>query len=321
MDGTVTPSTNVAFQGHHVKNSPFFIEKVGEEYLLCQDHAPSIAVRLVERPAFLDNRTSEDIPVWKIASFHGSDAIGVTIDKNCYYWRNKQQCKFCAIEQKIKTHSGKSLATKTPQQVSDAIEAAVESGFCHHVTLTTGVAETPDRGATPYIPILREIRRNLKTPVHVQLEPPQDLEMLGRLYEEGADTVGLHIESLDEKVKRRVCPGKPPDRVYFEAWKYAEKTFGQNQVSTFILVGLGEDPKLTDRRLENVTSAGAIPFVTPFRPLLGTELENEDPPNPLYLLGITEKAVVKMKDSGMKPNENRAGCVRCGACSAIMEAF
>jgi radical SAM protein (TIGR04043 family) len=321
LKDTVTPATNVPFQGKFVKDSPYRIEWVeGNSYNLYRNEGAPIGIQMDESPAFLNENIHGGIPVWKMTSIHGTDALGITVNKCCHYWRDGQQCKFCAIEQNIKSHNGEKLVTKTPQQVAETVLIAVKAGFCRHITLTTGATTTPDKGANEYLPILREIKKSVDIPIHVQVEPPKDLAVLGKIYEEGADTIGLHIESLDEKVRKKMCPKKATLKEYLKAWREAEETFGQDQVSTFILIGLGEDPKLTEKTLEEVTSTGVIPFIVPFRPLLGTELENESPPSVDDLLRITHKAAESIKNYGIRPHRNKAGCVRCGACSAIREA-
>ena len=321
LEDTVTPATNVPFQGRFIEESPFNIENTGGQYQLFYNEKLMARIQMIEKPAFLNDVISGCIPVWKIASIHGSDGLGITVNKYCHYWRDERQCKFCAIEQNIKSHNGEKLGVKTPQQVAQAAQAAVKAGFCRHLTLTMGTTDKLDRGAGQYIPILRELKKTVDVPIHVQTEPPKEMEVLGKLYEEGADTIGIHIESLDEKIKKQVCPGKAPSKEYFKAWKYAEDVFGQDQVSTFILIGLGEDLKLTGKMLEEVVSTGVTPFIVPFRPLPGTDLEDRAPPKVNDVLEITQKAAASLQNNGMKPQRNKAGCVRCGACSAIRESL
>ena len=68
--------------------------------------------------------------------------------------------------------------------------------------------------------------------------------MLHLLKEAGVDTVGIHIESFDLDTLNRVAPAKAAIGLkrYEEAWKKAVELFGPNQVSSFVVVGLGEDP-------------------------------------------------------------------------------
>ena len=57
--------------------------------------------------------------------------------------------------------------------------------------------------------------------------------------EAGADAIGIHVESLDDEVRRRWMPGKAtvPLAQYREAWREAVRVFGRNQVSTYLSSG------------------------------------------------------------------------------------
>src|SRR5205814_154817 len=68
--------------------------------------------------------------------------------------------------------------------------------------------------------------------------------VLRALKDAGTTAIGIHVESLDDAVRRKWTPGKAtvPLRRYEEAWDEAVRVFGPNRVSTYLLVGLGEDP-------------------------------------------------------------------------------
>ena len=109
-------------------------------------------------------------------------------------------------------------------------------------------------------------------PIQVQCEPPADLAVLAELHEAGATAIGIHVESLDDDVRRRWMPGKAtvPLAEYEAAWDEAVRVFGRNQVSTYLLVGLGEDPDELVAGAGRLIERGVYPFVVPFRPLAGT---------------------------------------------------
>ncbi len=96
-----------------------------------------------------------------------------------------------------------------------------------------------------------------------------DLAVLQDLYDAGARSIGIHVESLDDDVRRRLMPGKGsvPLAEYRAAWREAVRVFGWNQVSTYLLVGLGEDPDELVAGAAELIAMGVYPFVVPFRPL------------------------------------------------------
>ena len=67
-------------------------------------------------------------------------------------------------------------------------------------------------------------------------------------------------------------PGKAtvPMAEYEAAWDEAVRVFGRNRVSTYLLVGLGEDPDELVAGAGRLIERGVYPFVVPFRPMRGT---------------------------------------------------
>ena len=106
----------------------------------------------------------------------------------------------------------------------------------------------------------------------MQCEPPGDLASIQELYDAGARSIGIHVESLDDAVRLRWMPGKGsvPMSEYRAAWAEAVRVFGRNQVSTYLLIGLGEDPDELVAGGEELIGMGVYPFVVPYRPLAGT---------------------------------------------------
>jgi biotin synthase-related radical SAM superfamily protein len=93
--------------------------------------------------------------------------------------------------------------------------------------------------------------------------------------------------------------------------------FGRGQVSTYILAGLGdsvEDILAVSRRL---TDLGVYPFVVPFVPISGTPLESHPTPSPAFMHAILEPLSAMLVASGLKAIDAKAGCAKCGACSAL----
>lgn len=279
-------------------------------------------MKLVPNPKYynLENTTSDGIPMKKIALVHGIDCLASTIYQKCVYWACGEGCAFCGIE--VSLLSDATILEKRPQQMIEVIKAAQKEGRCNHMTLTSGTDETDDKGANRYIRLLREIKRNYpKLPLHVQIEPLDDLTYIQQLKDAGADTIGIHLEVLDDRIRREVTPGKY--HISYESfktnWEYAHQIFGDNQVETFILTGFGEDYNKLLLGLEDIISMGIIPLITPVRSIPGGKsLPQTDH---LLLTKIYEKAAKLMKDYGVNPLKNKAGCVRCGGCSAINEAY
>ncbi len=279
-------------------------------------------LKLVQNPTFYNPEyvTSDGIPMKKIALVHGIDCLSSTIYQKCVYHGCGEGCKFCAIELSLENEA--TIEEKNSKQISEVIAAAKKEGRCNHMTLTSGTDETIDKGAIRYIELLEGIKENFpKLPLHVQIEPLEDLSYIDELKDAGANTIGIHLEVLDQNLRNTVTPGK--SRITYEAyeknWKHALDVFGKNQVSSYLLTGFGESQEDFISDAEKVISLGIIPYITPVRSIPG--LEKISTITSDTMVEIYTKAVKLMKEYGVNPLKSNAGCVRCGGCSAINEAY
>lgn len=277
-------------------------------------------LKLVENPQFYNLTTSDGIEMKKIALVHGVDCLASTIYQKCIYWACGEACEFCGIELSLTYNT--TIAEKNYIQMSEVISAAKKEGRCSHMTLTSGTEESIDKGANRYIELLKGVKENHPDiPLHVQIEALEDVRYIDKLKEAGADTIGIHIEVLDEKIRKKITPGKAhlSYELYKKNWKNAVEVFGDNQVSTYILTGFGESRNEFIDGVERVISLGVVPYITPVRSIPG----KKDLPMTDYekLLDIYLRSGILMKQYGVNPLKNKAGCVRCGGCSAISEAF
>jgi len=62
---------------------------------------------------------------------------------------------------------------------------------------------------------------------------------------------------------------------------------------------------------------GVYPFVVPFVPISGTPLESHPTPSPEFMHSILKPLSGMIVEGGLKATEIKAGCGKCGACSAL----
>jgi biotin synthase-related radical SAM superfamily protein len=206
--------------------------------------------------------------------------------------------------------------------MSEVISVAKKEGRCAHMTLTSGTDETLDKGANRYIELLQGIKKDHPNlPLHIQIEALEELEYINQLKEAGADTIGIHIEVLNEDLRRDITPGKfhLSYQLFEENWKHAINVFGENQVSSYVLTGFGEEKADFLKDVEKLISVGVIPYITPVRSIPGKRNLPLTDYNELMEIYIRSGEI--MREYGVNPLKNKAGCVRCGGCSAIKEAY
>jgi len=135
----------------------------------------------------------------------------------------------------------------------------------------------------------------------------------------GIDSLGMHLEAVTENVRARIMPGKAQVSVerYFMAFEAAVPVFGRGQVSTYILAGLGDSSEEILSVCARLVAAGVYPFVVPFVPIAGTPLESHPTPPPSFMHGILAPLADMLVGAGMQSSNIKAGCGKCGACSAL----
>jgi radical SAM protein (TIGR04043 family) len=282
-----------------------------------------LSLELVHRPKFYDLTTADGVRYEQIARLHGRDVLATTVVQTCIRYAEDQRCRFCAIEESLR--SGSTVAAKTPAQLAEVAVAAVRLDGVRQMVMTTGTTTGPDRGARN---LVRSVRAVLEAvpglPIQVQIEPPGDLSAIDDLHAAGAASIGIHVESLDDDVRHRWMPGKGgvPMAEYEAAWDRAVAVFGRNQVSTYLLIGLGEDPDDLVAGAARLIDRGVYPFVVPFRPMAGTLARRDGVPGPApaVVRDVTERVAALLKAAGMLGADQKAGCAACGACGVLQAA-
>jgi radical SAM protein (TIGR04043 family) len=135
----------------------------------------------------------------------------------------------------------------------------------------------------------------------------------------GIDSLGMHLEAVSETVRARIMPGKAQVSVqrYFAAFEAAVPVFGHGQVSSYILAGLGDTKKQILGICERLVGIGVYPFVVPFVPIAGTPLESHPTPPPAFMHDILAPLSEMLRAAGIRSSDIKAGCGKCGACSAL----
>jgi len=93
--------------------------------------------------------------------------------------------------------------------------------------------------------------------------------------------------------------------------------FGHGQVSTYILAGLGDTRQEILDICKRLVGVGVYPFVVPFVPIAGTPLESHPTPSPAFMHEILGPLAKILRENGLSSSDIKAGCGRCGACSAL----
>ena len=270
------------------------------------------------QPGFYQGVTSDGVPMWKIAQLHSHNVLATTLLQNCIRYNDKTtSCQFCAIGESLK--NDRTIAYKRPHHLIETARLAMELDGVEQLVITTGTPATKDRGAKILHDTVLALKREVNIPVQVQCEPPDDFGWFQKLYDAGADSLGMHLEAVEEAVRQRIMPGKAevPVPYYMEAFRAAVAVFGRGQVSTYLLAGLGDSAESLIRISRELVALGVYPFVVPFVPVRHTPLANHPGPSQAFMEQVLAPVGRLLADSGMTSDTLKAGCGKCGACSTL----
>ncbi|MCP4671887.1 MAG: MSMEG_0568 family radical SAM protein, partial [Desulfobacula sp.] len=300
-----------------VKNSPFSIVETDSGYDLLKHNIPVSPIEVVPEPQFYNNSTKDGIPYKQIALLHGKDCLATTVLQKCIHWKHSRKCSFCSTESSLS--SGQTIAKKTARQLAQVAKAARDLDGVTHMVLTSGTGDPPGSEISYLAKCAIAIKKAANIPMQVQIAPPEDLGMMDELKDAGVESIGIHIESFDADILSKVAPAKAKIGLdhYEKAWKKAVGLFGVNQVSSFIIAGLGETKTSIAWGSEFLADLGVYPFVVPLRPIPGSLLANAAPPHPDIMKQLYNVVGKILQTKGISTDKILAGCARCGACSAL----
>jgi len=313
-EGTKIP-VNVAVHEEFIRNSPFEYDHSKKQ--IQKNGIPVIEAHLIEDPDWLLDTLPDGTRMADIFQLHASNAIATSLVNYCHFKDDGNGCKYCALE------SVGGVVKKDPAQIAAAVKHLEDKGLNFmELNLNAGTLPGVDRSAELYMEVINAVRKVSNIPIAAQICPPEELIYIQRLKEAGLTTISFNLEIFDENSRREICPGKSKVSVahYLEALKYATGVFGRGQVSSWLIAGL-EPKETTIEGVRAVAATGAIPFVTVFRPLIGTELSSKLPPAVEDVIEIFRAVGQAVRENRIDPGESECGCVNCGCCSALFESI
>ncbi|MBE0520402.1 radical SAM protein [Candidatus Bathyarchaeota archaeon] len=169
------------------------------------------------------------------------------------------------------------------KHVLDRIERAVKDGQTRRICLQA--LNYPEVFAD-LLAFVKAICSRVKVPVSISCQPLNS-ENMRRLAEAGAERIGIPLDAATEKIFNKVkgcfVGGPYVWREQIELLSEAVKIFGEDKVSTHLIVGLGETEMEMVETIQKCVDMGVLPALFAFTPISGTALENNpQPPVPAY---------------------------------------
>jgi uncharacterized radical SAM superfamily protein len=297
--------TNVPVTERFAARSPYVLHRARSGYELHYRGEPLVAVRLSPRPAWYERKTRSGKPMTRIGTLQGT-YLGIYPAKVCEYWTKKPQkvnCKFCSVGLNLGVDDADE---KSIEEVMEVVRAARAESQITYVDFNTGHYEG-DTYLDILEPYILRIKRELGLLVGVQTPPHRDLKRYDQLRAIGVNRVSFCFEIFDRQIFQEICPGKHAEYgldFYLEAIRYCAQLGKRGPrdepwvTNGEIIAGL-EPPESSIRAIDWIVSVGAIPTVCVFRPLVGTDLEDRDPPETEELVPVFRRLYEATMEAGL----------------------
>ncbi len=309
--------------GKRAEASPLHMVRNGSgKYEVWMDDDKYTDITLLSRPRFYDRSTSSGIPMPKLAVIVGPGHMRSVVNQKCYYHQIGKPCQFCAVQ-----HWWDANIEKVSSEIADVVEAGIKEGVVKHVSLTTATLSTGGKGLEDLVRTAQLIQEKVRTkiPIMLEFEPIGDYSLLDSLLKEakqaGVTTVSCNIECFDENLRPTVMPvkGKIPVSRYVKTWEKCLGIFGENEVFTVAIAGIGEEDGSVLRGIKMAASHGVMTFLVPHSPATGAAYEDMEAPSADRMLSLYEQAVAVYEKHGLDLCASQAGCVRGSGFSAIKD--
>ena len=131
------------------------------------------------------------------------------------------------------------------------------------------------------VALVTAIKQHATIPISVSCQP-LNRENTRHLAEAGVDRVGIALDAATEKlfsqVKGSRANGPYNWKNQFTQLREAVSLFGKGNVSTHIIIGLGENEKDAISLIQKCMDLGVLPALFAFTPIRGTALESKSQP-------------------------------------------
>jgi biotin synthase-related radical SAM superfamily protein len=129
--------------------------------------------------------------------------------------------------------------------------------------------------------LIAQIKKQTHLPLSISCQPI-NRSNIERLKKAGADRIGIALdgatETIFDKVKGKAAGGPHVWEQQFGLLADALEVFGKGNVSTHVVVGLGETEKEAVQIIQRCLDLGVLPALFAFTPIRGTALEKCSPP-------------------------------------------
>ncbi|NKQ37990.1 MAG: radical SAM protein [Methanosarcinales archaeon] len=243
---------------------------------------------------------------------HCPNQAYITISEKCLF-----DCKFCPVPKL----DGK---IKSINQVIDFVDMAHASGKMDCISITTGIADSPEIEVERVLNVLHSLKK-YSVPIGVSVYPTNNSSRL--LKKAGAYEIKYNVETMDRNIFKLVCVDMNFDFI-LNCLSDAVNIFGKNRVFSNFIIGLGETDKTVKMGVKKLAEMGVIPILRPIasHPLRIDELNaidgvNVERPNANRLIKLNDMLREILDDAGLSAGVAKTMCIPCKGCDLSPSEF
>ncbi|MDD2474129.1 MULTISPECIES: radical SAM protein [unclassified Methanoculleus] len=231
---------------------------------------------------------------------HCPEQAYITVSERCTF-----NCRFCPVP---KLNGG----IKDTDTVVRMVEEAASRGNIRAISLTSGVADSPEKEVERMVAVVKALRARYDLPIGVSVYPTATSTR--ELRAAGADEIKYNVETMDPEIFRAVCPGLSLEFI-LDALAEAVDVFQRNFVHSNFLLGLGEDDECVRRGVTRLAEMGVIPVLRPISssPLRAGEI-TVNRPSKERLIRLGEMTREILKQNNLDTRKARTMCLPCTGC-------
>jgi biotin synthase-related radical SAM superfamily protein len=234
---------------------------------------------------------------------HCPDQVYITISERCIF-----DCLFCSVPKS----RGK---IKSIEEILAIVEKARARGKLKVIALTSGITKSPEDEIDRVVEVVKALKP-YRVPIGVAVHPARGSSQ--KLKDAGVTEVKYSVETMDPEIFERVCRGRKGDSLEFilESLRDAVRVFGKNQVSSNIIIGLGETDEGVHQGVETLAAMGVISVLRPITisPQRKADLAFARRPSAERLLKLIRMTRAILEKYDLHPEQSRTMCLSCTGC-------
>jgi len=184
----------------------------------------------------------------------------------------KFNCMFCAQARTSSAKSNLLSRISWPEFEEKRVFSALKGKQMEFIRACLQVVHSDEH--EDFLEYVKKIRKTCDLPISVDLKA-DDIELVRKTFEAGADVVGLPIDAANPKIYSKIKQGSMS--LHMNLIKQAAKQF-RGKISTHIMIGLGESEEDAIRIIGEMHRLGVTTALFAFTPIKGTSLEKMNRP-------------------------------------------